>query len=372
MKKIQMVDLLGQHQKIQKEIDEAIKDTIEVSRFINGPQVSSFQSELEKFLDVDHVIPCGNGTDALQLALMGLDLPKDAEILVPTFNYVASAEASALLGFKPVFTDVDPKTFNITVDDIEKSLTPKTRVIIAVHLYGQSCDMASIMSLAREKDLVVIEDTAQSLGAEYTFTDNRRQKAGTIGHIGTTSFFPTKCLGAMGDGGAVFTNDKTLADKIRKLAFHGQTAKYHYGEVGMNSRLDSMQAAILEVKLRHLPEFIDTRRRIAARYDEKLSLNSNWDTPFRADYSSHVFHQYTLKFKEREKVKQVLHQKEIPFVTYYPGPLHLEKAYQYLGYKKDDFPVSEELSEVALSIPMHTELGDDQIEYITDTLIEIS
>lgn len=367
-----MVDLLGQHQKIRGEIDQAISTVINESRFINGRQVTSFKERLQEFLQIDHVIPCGNGTDALQLALMALDLPKNTEVIVPTFNYVAAAEAAALLGLKPVFCDVDESTFNVTRSTVEASITDNTKVIVVVHLYGQSADIQPIMDLAEKRDLIVIEDTAQALGADYIFDDGSSKKAGTIGHIGTTSFFPTKCLGAMGDGGAVFTRDEELANKMARLAFHGQTSKYRYGQVGFNSRLDTMQAAILEVKLGHLDEFIEIRRRVANFYNSHLSGIPGIETPYLPEYSTHVFHQYTLKIDHRENVMRKLEENEIPFVTYYPSPLHLEVAYHYLGYSKGDFAVSERLAEQALSLPMHTELEDDQLKYITDVMNNIN
>ncbi|MDX5346838.1 MAG: DegT/DnrJ/EryC1/StrS family aminotransferase, partial [Hymenobacteraceae bacterium] len=323
------------------------------------------------FLQIKHVIPCGNGTDALQIALMALDLPEGAEVIVPAFNYVATAEVIALLKLKPVFADVLPNTFTLDVASAKEKITDKTAAIMPVHLFGQCADMDAVMALAKEHDLYVIEDNAQAIGAKYISGSGEKATAGGIGHIGTTSFFPSKNLGCMGDGGAIFTNDDALANKLQTIANHGQAKKYVFSTIGVNSRLDTLQAAILRVKLQHLGQYIESRQKAASVYDEFFKDAEHIQTPVRAPYSTHVFHQYTLKVPAllRDALKLHLQEKGIPSMVYYPIPLHLQEAYQYLGYKKGDFPVSEALCEQVLSLPMHTELSHDQQQFISETVL---
>ncbi len=366
MQKIQMVDLYGQYEKIQKEIDTAIKKVIESSSFINGPDVKTFSNSLETYLDVNHAIPCGNGTDALQIALMALDLKKGDEIITTPFTFIATVEAIALLGLKPVFADVCPRCFNIDAESIEKAITGKTKVILPVHLYGQCANMDRIMEIAGHHKLFVIEDAAQALGSEYTFTSGLVRKAGAIGHIGCTSFFPSKNLGCYGDGGAMFTNDTELAEKLRAITLHGSKTKYFHDMVGINSRLDTMQAAILNVKLNYLDNYNEARAKAAEYYDRSLSGIDRLILPKRMKQSTHIYHTYTLKTgaMHRDGLKQFLGERDIPTMIYYPVPMHLQKGYLNLGYRTGDFPVSEELCNTVLSIPMHTELTEDQLEYI--------
>jgi UDP-2-acetamido-2-deoxy-ribo-hexuluronate aminotransferase len=366
VKEIQMVDLVGQYNKIKSEVDAAVLNTIGSGAYIQGPEVQSFASNLSKYLDIPHIIPCANGTDALQIALMALDLPKDAEILVPAFTYVASAEVIALLGFKPVFVEVEAEYFGMDVTKLANYLTEKTKVIMPVHLFGQISQMEEIMAFAKEHHLYVIEDVAQAIAAKYTFSDGRAYTAGGLGHIATTSFFPTKNLGCMGDGGAIFTNDENLAIQIKQIANHGQLKKYTYVHIGVNSRLDTLQACILNVKLKYLDTYIQERQQAAAWYDELLAVVKEITIPARAPWSTHVFHQYTLQVEngQRDGLKKHLESTGIPAMIYYPGCIHLEKAYQYLAYEKGSFPVSESLTEKVLSLPMHTELSFEQVEYI--------
>ncbi len=365
-----MVDLIGQHHSIQKELSEAMDSVISSGKFINGPSVKEFQQSLEKYLNVGAVIPCANGTDALQLSLMSLELPEQSEIIVPSFNYVAGAEVVALLGHKLVFVDVDPKTFNMDINSLEKAITSRTQVIIVVHLFGQSAFIDKILEVARQHNIYVIEDAAQSLGAEFTSGSQTQVKTGTIGDIGTTSFFPTKCLGCMGDGGAVFTNNDQLADRIRGISMHGQSSKYYYDYIGVNSRLDTLQAAILKIKLNYLDSYIQSRQEVAKQYDDALQDLDWLSIPHRSSASNHIFHQYTIRIKEgkRDQVRQKLIENNIPSMIYYPLPLHLQKAYQYLGYQEGDFPISEVLCKEVLSLPMHTELSSDQLSYIVDCI----
>ncbi|HYG41243.1 MAG TPA: DegT/DnrJ/EryC1/StrS family aminotransferase [Cytophagales bacterium] len=372
MREIRMVDLLGQYEKIKSEIDQAIQEVLNTTAFINGPQVKSFKENLQQYLKANHVIPCGNGTDALQIALMALDIKKGSEIILPAFNYVATAEVIALLDFKPVFVDVDPDTFNINVDQIEKKITDKTAAIMAVHLFGQCANMEKIMELAIKHDLFIIEDNAQSIGAVYTFNDGKKQTAGTIGHVGTTSFFPSKNLGCMGDGGAIYTNDGELAETIQVMANHGQKKKYAYELVGVNSRLDTVQAAILEVKLKNLDQYIAARQKAAAYYDDAFKGIKEIQIPKRNSSSTHVFHQYTLKVKgiSRNELQKSLESMKIPSMIYYPSPLHLQNAYVGFGYKEGDFPVAESLCKNVISLPMHTELDEEQLEYIVEGVNE--
>lgn len=371
-KKIQMVDLKSQYEKIKPEVDAAIQNVINNTAFINGPEVKAFQVELEQYLDVKHVIPCANGTDALQIAMMALDLKPGDEVITADFTYVATAEVIALLGLKPVLVDVYPNTFDIDISAIEKAITDKTKAIVPVHLFGQCADMEKIMALAKKHNLFVIEDTAQATGADYFFTDGTKKKAGTIGTIGCTSFFPSKNLGCFGDGGALFTNDDQLASKIRMIANHGQSVQYVHDSIGVNSRLDSIQAAVLRIKLRQLDNYAKARNKAAAYYDNAFANNPKLKTPARASYSNHVFHQYTLQLNQvdRNALRNFLASKEIPAMIYYPIPLHLQKAYLDPRYKQGDFPVTEALCASVISLPMHTELEEDTLKRITDSILE--
>jgi len=367
-----MVDLYGQYVKIKPEIDREMQRVIESTAFINGPAVREFQEALQSFLAVRHVIPCGNGTDALQIALMSLGLQPGDEVITPDFTFVATVEVVALLGLKPVFVDVDPDTFLMSPEAFEAAITPRTRAVIPVHLFGQCCDMHSVLSVARKHNLFVIEDVAQATGAEYTFPDGRKAKAGTMGDIGCTSFFPSKNLGCYGDGGAIMTNDDALAEKLRSIANHGMKVRYYHDRIGVNSRLDTLQAAILKVKLRYLNAYNTARQNAAAFYDAALNSLSALSVPARAPWSSHIFHQYTLKVSEnqRDKLKEYLEKKGIPSMIYYPVPLHLQKAYSWLGYRQGEFPVTEKLCSVVLSLPMHTELDEEQLQYISSAIRE--
>lgn len=371
-RKIQMVDLVAQYEKIQQEIDTAVLNVIRSSAYINGPEVKSFQAELEAYLGVKHVIPCANGTDALQVAMMALGLKPGDEVITADFTYVATAEVIALLGLRPVLVDVYPNTFDINVEAIEKAITPKTKAIVPVHLFGQCADMERIMALAKKHNLFVIEDVAQAIGSDYTFSDGHKQKAGTIGTVGCTSFFPSKNLGGYGDGGAMYTNDDELAKQIRMIANHGQGALYHHDTIGVNSRLDSIQAAILRIKLRHLDEYAAARNFAANYYDKAFAGNPKVTTPARVKNSTHVFHQYTLQLHgvDRQQLRDFLASKNVPSMIYYPIPLHLQKAYRDERYKEGDFPVTEQLCASVLSLPIHTELDESTLKYITDSVLE--
>lgn len=371
MRKIQMVDLKGQYQKIEEEIDKQVLDVVKSTAYINGPEVKLFQTELEQYLNVKHVIPCANGTDALQVAMMALGLEPGDEVITADFTYVATAEVIALLNLTPVLVDVLPDTFDIDVNAIEKAITSKTKAIVPVHLFGQCANMEAINELAKKHNLFVIEDTAQAIGSNYRYSNGTTHKAGTIGTVGCTSFFPSKNLGCYGDGGAIFTNDDALASKIRKVANHGQSVQYIHDEVGVNSRLDSIQAAILRIKLRHLDEYNDARNTAAEKYGTAFKNHPNIVTPERSQYSDHVFHQYTLKLidVDRDALRDHLNKNNIPCGIYYPIPLHLQKAYLDERYTEGDFPVTEDLCKSVISLPMHTELDDEQIEYITTTVI---
>lgn len=371
-KKIQMVDLKGQYQKIKSEVDKAIQEVIDNTAFINGPAVKEFQSDLEKYLGVKHVIPCANGTDALQIAMMALDLKPGDEVITANFTYVATAEVIGLLGLKPVLVDVYPDTFDINIEAIEKNITPKTKAIVPVHLFGQCADMERIMALAKKYDLFVIEDVAQAIGADYSFSDGKKAKAGTIGTIGCTSFFPSKNLGCYGDGGAIYTNDDTLASKLRMIAHHGQSVQYVHDVLGVNSRLDTIQAAVLKIKLKHLDEYAAARNKAAAYYDKAFSNHPKLKTPKRVKNSTHVFHQYTLQLNgiDRTALREFLSQRGIPAMIYYPIPLHMQKAYKDERYKEGDFPVTEKLCASVLSLPMHTELDEETLKYICDSVLE--
>ena len=372
MNKIQMVDLLGQHNKIRDEIDSAMAGVIESSAFINGPAVDTFQRNLESYVNTSHAITCGNGTDALQIALMALDLQPGDEIITTPFTFIATVEAIAILGLKPVFADACPRCFNIDTSAIENLITERTRGILPVHLYGQCTNMETVMEIAGLHNLFVIEDAAQALGSEFSFNSGVVKKAGTIGHIGCTSFFPSKNLGCFGDGGAMFTNDPELAVKMRSITHHGSKVKYYHDFIGVNSRLDTLQAAILNVKLKYLDQYNQARARAAEYYDNALKDIEGLYLPKRHRQSSHIFHTYTLKVDPsiRDNFREFLKSREIPTMVYYPVPMHLQNAYRQYGYKEGDLPVSEELCHSVLSIPMHTELTNDQMDYICDTIHE--
>ncbi|MCK4344742.1 MAG: DegT/DnrJ/EryC1/StrS family aminotransferase [Bacteroidales bacterium] len=372
MNEIRMVDLLSQYRNIKPEIDQSIQQVIESTAFINGPEVKSFQKDLENYLGIKHVITCGNGTDALQISLMALGLEPGDEIITTDFTFIATVEVIELLGLKTVIVDPEPDSFNISPASIEKAITKKTKAIIPVHLFGQCADMESIMTLAGKYNLYVIEDAAQALGAEYSFSNGTGKKAGTIGDIGCTSFFPSKNLGCYGDGGAIFSNNQNLAEKLQSIANHGMKIKYYHEQVGINSRLDSLQAAILRVKLKHLDQFNQTRQKTAGIYDRLLKDINNITIPSRTSDSTHIFNQYTIKLKDihRSELREFLQSVGIPTMIYYPVPMHLQNAYKHLGYRKGDFPVTEDLCRTVLSLPMHTELTEEQIKYIAGSIHE--
>lgn len=372
MKEIRMVDLIGQYEKIKAEVDKSVLEVMNTASFINGPEVQAFQSELESYLDAKHVIPCANGTDALQCAMMALGLKPGDEVITATFTYVATAEVIALLKLTPVLVDVDPDTFLIDPVAIEAAITPRTKAIVPVHLYGQVAPMEAIMDIAMRHNLYVIEDTAQAIGADYTFSDGTVKKAGTIGHIGATSFFPSKNLGCFGDGGAIFTNNDVYAKELRMIVNHGQSRRYYHDVVGVNSRLDSMQAAILRIKLRKLNEYNAARNRAAAFYDQAFANHSQILTPVRAANSTHVFHQYTLRLlnADRNGLQTFLQERGIPSMIYYPVALHMQEAYRDSRYGKGAFPVTEHLVEEVISLPMHTELDEEQLNFITSSVLE--
>ncbi len=366
-----MVDLKSQYEKIKSEINTAIQEVIDSTAFVKGGKVSEFQQQLADYLRVKHVIPVGNGTDALQIALMALELQQGDEVITPAFTFVATVEVIALLGLKPVFVDVDADTFCLSVEAVKKAITPKTKAILPVHLFGQNADMESLLQIAQQHKLFVVEDAAQSIGATYTFNDGRVLQSGCMGNIGCTSFFPSKNLGCFGDGGAIFTNNDDLALKMRSIANHGMSQRYYHDRVGVNSRLDSIQAAILSMKLKYLNEYNKARQLAAEYYDKAFAGNKKIKIPFRSEKSTHVFHQYTLQMKDvdRKALQSYLSDKGIPSMVYYPVPLHLQKAYQYLGYEKGDFPISEGLSGNVISLPMHTELDEEQLKNITEAVL---
>ncbi len=369
---IQMVDLLSQHQKIQTELDSAVLKVAHSGAYINGSEVKIFSQELKTFLDVEHVIPCANGTDALQIALMSLDLKSGDEVITPAFTYIATAEVISLLGLTPVLVDVEPDYFGLDIGQVESAITSRTKAIIPVHLYGQAANMERLKSIALKYELAIIEDSAQSMGATYNFSDGRTQMLGTIGTIGCTSFFPSKNLGCMGDGGALFTNDRVLAERIKMISNHGQKIKYQHDVIGCNSRLDTIQAAILSVKLNYLEEYNSSRQRAAYFYDQGLGNLSTLQIPKRRKDSSHVYHQYTLRVLDgsRDSLAKFLNDKGIPSMIYYPFPLHFQKAFKSDKYPIGSLPVSEKLSSQVLSLPMHSEL-DEQIQvYIVETIKE--
>jgi len=372
MRDIQMVDLKAQYNKVSSEIDAAIKSVINSTAFIKGPDVRKFEETLQQYLGSRHVISCADGTDALQIAMMALSLNPGDEVITTNFTFIATVEVVALLGLKLVLAEPDPDNFNISVEAIRKAITPRTKVIVPVHLFGQCADMESIKKLAEEKGIYVIEDTAQATGTEYIFADGMRKKAGTIGTIGTTSFFPSKNLGCYGDGGAMFTNDDNIALKLRSIANHGMKERYHYADIGVNSRLDTIQAAILLVKLKYLDEFNSARRKSADFYDSRFSECPDIIIPERVSYSTHIFHQYTIRVKngKRDDLKKYLESVKIPAMIYYPGPLHTQEAYRSLGYGENDFPVTSGLCREVLSLPMHPDLEQEQLDYITFNILK--
>ena len=373
MKKIQMVDLQSQYAKIKQDIDAGIQEVIDTAAFVKGKKVTEFQHHLEQYTGAKHVINVGNGTDALQIALMGLGLKPGDEVITPTFTFIATAEVVALLGLTPVVVDVNWDTMNMDVESVRRAITPRTKAIVPVHLFGQCADMEAIMELANEHHLYVVEDTCQAIGAQYTFANGETKQAGTIGHIGCTSFFPSKNLGCYGDGGAIFTNDDELADRMTAIANHGCRVRYHHDEIGVNSRLDSIQAAVLDAKLPHLDEYIAARQKAAAYYDKVFANCEQLLIPSRQPHSTHVFHQYTLRVvgADRDKLREGLAERGIPAMIYYPVPLHQQKAYLDPRYKDGDFPVAERLAACVLSLPMHTELDEEQLEYITSNVLEL-
>jgi UDP-2-acetamido-2-deoxy-ribo-hexuluronate aminotransferase len=373
MKDIRMVDLKSQYHKIKTEIDDSITDVIENTEFINGSQVKKFQKQLEDYLHVKHVIPCGNGTDALQIALMSLHLKPGDEVITSDFTFIATLEVIALLGLKPVLVDVDPDSFTISVEGIKKNISSKTKAIIPVHLFGQCANMDEILALAKSNNIAIVEDAAQAFGATYKLDGKNETHAGVMGDIGCTSFFPSKNLGCYGDGGAIFTNNDAYAGLMRSIANHGMKVRYYHDHVGINSRLDTIQAAILNCKLPYLAEYNLARQKAAEFYDRAFSDCDSIRIPFRNSKSTHIFHQYTLVAKgiDRNNLKNHLQSKGIPAMVYYPVPLHSQNAYRYLGYKDDDFPVTEQLCKSVISLPMHTELDSEQLEYITKSVLEI-
>ena len=365
-----MVDLASQYQHIKAEVDQAILDVVSSTQFINGPEVKAFQNELAEYLGVKHVITCGNGTDALQISMMALGLKPGDEIITPSYTYIATTEVIGLLGLKPVFVDCEPDTFNISPKEIEKAITSKTKAIVPVHLYGQACDMQEIMKIAKANNLFVIEDNAQAIGCDYNI-DGQSMKTGTIGTVGCTSFFPSKNLGCFGDGGAICTNDDQLAIQLRMIANHGQSKRYYHDRIGCNSRLDAIQATVLRIKLRELDNYIDRRNKAAQYYDNAFKNIMELDVPTRTEKSNHVFHQYTLKLAEninRDEMVQFLASKEIPAMIYYPIPAHRQKMFAELDTECGNLDNTEWLTSRVFSLPMHTELSEEQQEYITQTV----
>lgn len=367
-----MVDLQGQYQQIKNIVDDSIQEVLNSSAYINGPYVKEFQSDLENYLGVKHVIPCANGTDALQIAMMGLGLQPGDEVITSDFTFAATVEVIGLLKLTPVLVDVDADTFNINIEAFKKAITPKTKAIVPVHLFGQCANMEAILTIAKEHNLFVIEDNAQAIGADYTFSNGTTKKAGTMGHIGTTSFFPSKNLGCYGDGGAIFTNDDELAHTLRGMVNHGMYKRYYHDVVGVNSRLDSVQAAVLKAKLPLLDNYCDARRKAAKYYSEKFASNPNIIVPKTRNFTTHVFHQYTLRITngKRNELHQYLLDKGIPNAIYYPVPLHSQKAYQNKKYNENQFSITNELVNEVISLPMHTELNEEQLIYITTTINE--
>lgn len=367
MRPIQMVDLKKQYQQIKEEVDKAVIQVLESSAFINGPQVKSFSDALAAYHGVQHIVPCANGTDALQIAMMALGLQPGDEIITPSFTYIATTEVMALLRLKPVFVDVDPKTFCIEPAQIEKAITPRTKAIVPVHLYGHAADMEAIMKIAAAHNLFVIEDNAQAIGCDFYYSNGTVKKTGSIGTVSGTSFFPSKNLGCYGDGGAMATNDSSLADKLSMVANHGQSKRYYHDIVGCNSRLDTIQAAILEIKLRYLDQYIEARRKVADYYDAAFAHHPKITTPFRAPYCKHVFHQYTLILEgvDRDGLNEHLAQQGIPSMIYYPVPAHRQKMFASFGSEATELPVTDWLTQRVISLPMHTEMEEDQLQHIT-------
>lgn len=367
-----MVDLISQYEKIKPAVDSAIISILESAQFINGPEVKSFQTELESYLGVKHVIPCANGTDALQIALMALGLKPGDEVITPSFTFIATTEVIALLGLKPVFVDVEKDTFCIDPVALENAITDKTKAIVPVHLYGQSANMEEIMRIANKYGIPVVEDNAQAIGGDYYFSDKTTKKTGTIGQIGCTSFFPSKNLGCYGDGGAIFTNDDHLAAEMRMIVNHGQSERYYHDRVGVNSRLDSIQAAVLRIKLKELDNYIIARQKVANQYDEFFAQFSGVLTPVRSGDSSHVFHQYTLVLDgiDRDELNKFLAERDVPSMIYYPVPAHKQKMFEVFGSADTDLPVTDWLTERVISLPIHTEMEDDQMDYICSAISE--
>lgn len=373
MNPIEMVDIRAQYRRLKTEIDQAVSEVLNSAAFINGKAVKDFRDELANYLGIPHVIPCANGTDALQVALMALPLEPGDEVITTNFTFISTVEVLVLLKLRPVLVDVDPVTFNIDPEKIREAITPRTRAIIPVHLFGQSADMDAILQIASEHNLHVIEDNAQSLGAVFTGKDGISRKTGSMGRIGTTSFFPTKPLACYGDGGALMTHDESLAEKMRMIVNHGAKVKYYHDLIGVNSRLDTLQAAILRVNLRHLDDFIVRRRKVAANYNNRLAGHSGIRIPATAPWSSHVWHQYTLAPEniDRDRVRARLKEAGIPSMIYYPVPLSLQNAFAFAGYREGDFPVTEKLCKSVLSLPIHTEMTEDQCDYVCSNLLKI-
>ena len=372
MRPIQMVDTKNQYLKIKDRVDAAVLSVMESSQFIGGKVVNDFTNNLANYHGSKHVIPCANGTDALQIAMMALGLKAGDEVITPSFTYIATVEVAALLGIKPIFVEVDKRSFCIDPNEIEKAITPKTKAIVPVHLYGHAADMEPILQIAKKHNLFVIEDNAQGIGNDYTFSDGTVKRTGTMGHIGCTSFYPSKNLGAFGDGGAMFTDDDALADMMRMIASHGQSKRYYHDVIGCNSRLDAMQAAILDIKLEHLNEYIDARRKAADFYDEQFKNHPNVEIPFRAENNKHVFHQYTLILHDanRDALHQHLAEKGIPSMIYYPVPAHRQKMFEAFGGNEFQLPVTDWLTERVISLPIHTELDEIQQQFIVNEIID--
>jgi dTDP-4-amino-4,6-dideoxygalactose transaminase len=373
MKGLQMVDLKRQYQHIKSEVDTAIQNVIDNTTFINGPDVADFGKELAAYLGVKHVIPCANGTDALQIALMALGLQPGDEVITPSFTYIATVEVVALLRLKPVFVDVDADTFTINPESLKKAINSKTKAIIPVHLYGQAANMEAILSIANEHNIPIVEDNAQAIGGDYTFSNGKKVKTGVMGLIGCTSFFPSKNLGCYGDGGAIFTNDDTLAEQMKMVANHGQKVRYYHEVVGCNSRLDTIQAAILRIKLRKLDEYCNSRRKVADFYDAAFAAHPKIKTPFRASYTKHVYHQYTLQLEgvDRNKVQEKLAERGVPSMIYYPVPCHRQNMFNGLSDSNFELPVTDFLQDRVISLPIHTELTNEELEYITSNFIDV-
>jgi len=377
MRPLQMVDTKSQYQKIKPELDAAVLSVLESSQFIGGKVLNDFADHLALYNGVKHVVPCANGTDALQIAMMALNLQPGDEVITPSFTYIATVEAAAILRLQPVFVEVDPQTFCLDAAVVEKAITPKTKAIVPVHLYGQAADMEKIMDIASRHNLFVIEDNAQAIGCEYTFSNGQVAKTGSIGHIGCTSFYPSKNLGAYGDGGAIFSNDDSLVAKLKMIAAHGQSKRYYHDVVGCNSRLDTVQAAILDIKLNHLNEYNAARKKAADYYDKAFANNPKISVPFRAPYSSHVFHQYTLLLtdstgaqQKRDGLNQYLADKGVPSMIYYPVPCHRQKMFDAMGGNRFDLPITDWLSERVISLPIHTEMDEEQQDFIISNVLD--